>query len=500
MEPDSFRRTTIYKLLWSMLLWVSLQSTAHSQDSLWIRHDGGFLNDNGYACRQLPGGDVIIAGSTFSFGAGDYDMYLVRLDSTGNMIWNMTYGGADTDCGYDLLPLAGSSVAAVGSTKSFGHGKRDIYLVKINSSDGSLIWSKTYGGVEDDDGCSIRSTLDNGFVICGTTNSFGGGSNIYLIRTDSLGDTLWTRSYGGPAGETGGAVRTLSDGGFIIVGSTGSYGVGYSSVYLIRVNQSGDTLWTATYGGSRADMGYDVQPTSDNGFIIAGTTAPAGQSYYDAYLVKTDSLGHLEWEKNYGGAYEDRAYSVAVAGDGGYVFTGTSESSGGRQTDIFLVKTDPVGNAEWSRAYGGMLSDFGRGLAITPQSDFLISGYSYTDTYGGSDIVLLKVRGEGGTPADWNSLTRPDDKMALSQNYPNPFNLATRIEFSLPRRASYHLAIYNILGQIIRRWDGSNLPAGNYSITWDGHNEDGGVVPSGIYLYQIQADGAVATKKMALIK
>lgn len=495
-----FRRASFYQFLFFLMMLMLCVSAAYGQDSLWIRHYGGIYNDNGYVCRRLTGGDLVMVGSTYSYGAGDYDMYVVRLDSNGSHVWDMTYGGSDADYGYDLVTLSGGDLVAVGSTKSFGHGNRDVYLVKINGANGSMIWSKTIGGTADDDGFSIRATLDGGFIICGTTNSFGNGSDVYLIRTDSLGDTLWTRTYGGSAGDVGSAVRPLADGGFVIVGSTGSYGVGYSSVYLVRVNSDGDTLWTTTYGGTRADMGYDVQPTSDNGFILAGTTAPTGQNYYDAYLVKADSLGAIQWEKTYGGIYEDRAYSVAQTGDGGYIFAGTTDATEGRQTDMYLVKVDPLGSVEWSRAYGGLLSDFARSVAITPENDYLIAGYSYSDSNGGADITLLKVGGEGNTPADWIGPTCPEEQIELSQNYPNPFNLATRITFSLPRRASYRLSIYNILGQLIRNWDGQDLPAGRYTISWDGRDESGRTVPSAIYLYQIQSGKYAQTRKMVLVK
>ncbi|MDD4051050.1 MAG: hypothetical protein PHR28_04005, partial [candidate division Zixibacteria bacterium] len=417
--------------------------TIYAQDSLWAVHHGGRLNETGYACRMLTNGDYAMVGATFSQGAGDYDVYLVKLDSAGDIFWERTYGGIGADVGTDLQVTPDSGFIIAGYTASWGNGKRDICLIKT-SSDGTMEWIKTFGGVSDEEAYSVQVTADSGFIVCGTTMSFGQGGDLYLIRTDRNGDTLWTRTYGGTAGESGAAVRVTSDGGFVAIGNTGSFGVGYSSIYLVRTDSNGDTLWTATYGGEHADLGYDVEPTNDNGFILSGATVPAGQNYYDAYLVKIDSTGMQEWEALYGDAYEERAYSVAPTVDGGYVLTGTTESNRGRKIDIYLVKIDPVGGIEWDTAYGGAESDYGRMVGVDGAGNFLMAGSTYSYSEGGSDLYLLKVKGSAATAVDWPDLPLPNN-FALAQNYPNPFNAVTRIEFILAERSAYSLAIYNIL-------------------------------------------------------
>ncbi len=468
------------------------------QDSLWAVHHGGRLNETGYACRMLGGGDYVMAGATFSQGAGDYDIYLVKLDSTGSIFWERTYGGAGTDVGTDLQITPEGGFVVVGYTVSWGKGKRDICLVKT-TVDGTMEWIKTYGGVADDEAYSIRVTADSGFIICGTTMSFGQGGDMYLIRTDRNGDTLWTKTWGGPAGESGAAVRVTADGGFIAIGNTGSFGAGYSSIYLVRTNSNGDTLWTAAYGGARADLGYDVERTNDNGFILSGATVPTGQNYYDAYLVKVDSLGRQEWESNYGNSFEDRAYSVAPTIDGGYVLTGTTESNQGRKIDIYVVKTDPVGGVEWDTAYGGMESDYGRMVGVDASGNFLLAGSTYSYSAGGSDLYLMKVEGSASLDAEWTDPAMPN-QFALAQNYPNPFNAGTRLEFVLSERSAYSLTIYNILGQTVRRWEGTGYMAGIHALDWDGRDDDGRPVPSGVYLYALRAQDHAQTKKMILVK
>ena len=472
--------------------------SAYGQDSLWAIHHGGRLNETGYACRMLPGGDYAMVGTTFSLGAGDYDVYLVKLDSAGDVFWERTYGGIAADVGTDMQVTPDSGFIIVGYTASWGNGKRDICLIKA-SSDGTQEWIKTFGGVADEEAYSVQVTADSGFIICGTTMSFGSGGDLYLIRTDRNGDTLWTKTYGGTAGESGAAVRVTSDGGFVAVGNTGSFGVGYSSIYLVRTDPNGDTLWTAAYGGARADLGYDVERTNDNGFILSGATVPAGQNYYDAYLVKVDSTGRQEWEALYGDAYDDRAYSVAPTIDGGYVLTGTTESNRGRKIDIYLVKTDPVGGIEWDTAYGGVESDYGRMVGVDGAGDFLMAGSTYSYSEGGSDLYLMKVKGSAAMAVDWPDRPLPD-RFALAQNYPNPFNAGTRIEFMLSERSAYTLSIYNILGQIVRRWEGNTYMAGIHAVDWDGRDDNGCAVSSGLYFYTLRAQDFVETKKMVLLK
>ncbi len=474
-------------------------SESFAQDSLWSASYGGYYNENGYAATRLSNGDFLLVGSTFSYGSGDHDVYLIKTDSTGVELWSRTFGGTAADYGYDITPTASGGFVLVGSTTSYGNGGHDVYLIKVDNF-GTLVWSKTFGGAQNDFGNSVRMTSDSGFIICGTTSSYGLGTDIYVIRTDSLGDSLWTKTFGGPSGESGSAIRQAIDSGYVLIGSTGSYGAGYSSIYLVRIGSSGDTLWTATYGGSRADFGYSLEPTSDKGFILAGATAPDGENFYDAYLVKVDSLGVIQWDSTYGGAYEDRAYSVKATADGGYILAGTTEGAGDRKTDVFMVKTDPVGGVEWSDAFGGAETDYGRMVLLDSRGDYYVVGHTFSIGSGGSDVFFLKIQGPVQSAAEPSNPLLPEDLVLLSQNYPNPFNLKTRIEFNLPRRAGYSLMIYNVLGQVVRHYEVPAASAGLQTIYWDGKNERGEDIASGIYIYRLQVDDFVQSKKMVLLK
>jgi len=213
--------------------------------------------------------------------------------------WWRTYGGTNQDWGYSVQQTADGGYIVAGATKSYGAGNEAVYLIKTNAS-GDTLWTRTYGGASADCGYSVQQTSDGGYIITGYTYSFGAGApdsaNVYLIKTDTSGDTLWTRTYSGTGNDYGRSVQQTADGGYIIAGYTHYFGMGppdSTNVYLIKTDASGDTLWTKTYGGTSPDFGYSVQQTADGGYVIAGYTASFGAGDDDVYLIKTDSLGNV---------------------------------------------------------------------------------------------------------------------------------------------------------------------------------------------------------------
>jgi len=248
--------------------------------------------------------------------------------------WWRTYGGTLTDQGWSVQQTSDGGYIIAGRTYSFGAGNSDVYLTKTNTP-GDTLWTRTYGGTSEDDGYSVQQTTDSGYIITGYTASFSAGG-VYLIRTNASGDTLWTRTYGYLGDGRG--VQQTSDGGFIIAGA------GYRDVYLIKTTASGDTLWTRTYGGTSEDVGTSVQQTLDGGYIVAGYTLTFGAGGYDAYLIKTDASGDTMWTRTYGGTGDDQGYSVQQTSDGGYIIAGRTYSFGAGNSDVYLIKTDSLGN------------------------------------------------------------------------------------------------------------------------------------------------------------
>jgi hypothetical protein len=304
--------------------------------------------------------------------------------------WTRTYGGTQYDNGCSVQQTQDGGYIIAGITQSFGDTLGDVYLIKTNTY-GDTLWTRTYGGANTDVGCSIQQTQDGGFIVAGYTLSFGvGGADVWLIKTDVTGDTLWTRTYGGQDFDWGYSVQQTQDGGYIIGGYTGPYGAGLCDFYLIKTNASGDTLWTRTYGGAGDDEGFSVQQTQDGGYIIAGRTSSFGATGYDVWLVRTNVSGDTLWARRYGWPLYDKGYSVKQTQDGGYIITGWTDL-GARLWDVYLVKTNSSGDTLWTRTYGGLRWDEGRSVQQTQDGGYIIAGRS------GSDIYLIKTDVSGDT-------------------------------------------------------------------------------------------------------
>jgi hypothetical protein len=319
----------------------------------WSKTFGGSLQDYGHSVQQTTDGGFIITGYTNSFGNGNWDVYLIKTNSDGNEEWNKTFGGTEDDRGHSVQQTTDGGFIITGYTNSFGNGNWDVYLIKTNS-DGNEEWNKTFGGTEDDIGHSVQQTTDGGYIITGKTESFGNGYDaVWLIKTDSQGNEEWNKTFGGSGSERGNSVQQTTDGGYIITGVTESFGNGRYDVYLIKTNSQGNEEWNKTFGGSEWDVGSSVQQTTDGGYIITGSTSSFGNGNHDVYLVKTNSNGEEEWTKPFGGSENDYGESVQQTTDGGYIITGRteSESFGSGGSDIWLIKTDSEGNtvpeSEW---------------------------------------------------------------------------------------------------------------------------------------------------------
>ncbi len=316
--------------------------------------------------------------------------------------WENTFGGDSYDVGQSVQQTTDGGYIVTGhSWTSFENGKDDIYLIKTNSY-GDTLWTKTFGGDEGDYGNSVQQTTDGGYIITGLTWLIRNvDCDVYLIKTNSNGDTLWTKTFGGEDYDQGKSVQQTTDGGYIITGFTSSFGNGEYDVYLIKTDGNGDTLWTKTFGGDNNELGLSVQQTTDGGYIITGYTDSFGNSEYDVYLIKTDNIGDTLWTSFYGGQYDDRGWSVQQTIDGGYIICGTTELTEtylNSIDDVYLIKTDNDGDTLWTKTYGGDGEDKGYSVQQTTDGGFIITGKtnSFSNSWD-SDVYLIKTNSFGDT-------------------------------------------------------------------------------------------------------
>jgi hypothetical protein len=302
--------------------------------------------------------------------------------------WQKNYGGASYEEGYGLDQTTDRGYVVVGMSASYGNGYQ-VYLVKTDSL-GDTLWTRTYGGTGLEWGYSVQQTTDGGYIVTGRTNSFGNGDQLYLIKTNSLGDTLWTKVYGDTSGEGGYSVQQTVDGGYIVTGFTASFGNGLQ-VYLVKTDSLGDTLWTKIFGSAGRDRGRAVQQTLDRGYIIAGDISyPV--DYDPIYLIRTDSLGDTLWSRIYGtNWYFGR--SVQQTQDGGYIIGGYEEIAG----FIYLIKTDSMGDSLWAKEYY-LIRGAAKAYSVQQTSDkgYIVAGLGLAP-YDNYYFFLMKTDSLGDT-------------------------------------------------------------------------------------------------------
>ncbi len=381
---------------------------APAPETAWTKTFGGSNYDIGNSVQQTSDGGYIIAGNTQSFGAGLSDAWLIKTDASGNKVWDKTFGGSSWDVGSSVQQTKDGGYIIAGYTGPW----YDVWLIKTDSS-GTLEWDKTFGGTAGayDYGYSVQQTSDGGYIIAGYTQSFGAGDwDVWLLKTDASGNKVWDKTFGGSDEDYGYSVQQTSDGGYIIAGITKSFGAGDADVWLLKTDSSGNKVWDNTFGGSDVDYGYSVQQTSDGGYIIAGFTKSYGAGWRDVWLLKTDSLGNKEWAQTFGGSSYDEGSSVQQTSDGGYIITGYTIPFGAGRSDhdVLLIKTDSSGNKVWDKTSGGSNEDYGKSVQQTSDGGYIVAGGTESYGAGNSDVWLIKV-GKNYAPTQ-PSNTSPDDE------------------------------------------------------------------------------------------
>lgn len=371
-----------------------------SPEEMWNRTYGGPGNELASEVQVTKDSGYIIIGVTESYGAGDGDAWLIKTGSEGNEEWNKTFGGPGYDNGQSVQETSDGGYILVGRTESYGVGC-DLWLIKIDS-EGNEEWSRIFGGSGFDGGWSVQETKDDGYIIAGETASYGADDiDLWLIKTDSEGNEEWNKTFGGLGTEYGNSVRETSDGGYIVTGDTTSFSAGSTDLWLIKTDSEGNEVWNRTYGGSDSDGSKSVQETSDDGYIITGYTTSFGSEGTDLWLIKTDSEGDEKWNRTFGEPVQDigpiggelgydRGESVQETSDGGYIIAGYTTSYGAFPGDLWLIKTNSEGVLEWDMVSGRRGTDEGTSVQEVGEGEYIIAGF--TDRYGAGDIDVWLVK------------------------------------------------------------------------------------------------------------
>jgi hypothetical protein len=465
-------------------------------DTIWTRRYGGLGHDVGWGVQETLDGGYILVGATKSYGAGDLDVYLIKTDSNGDTSWTKTYGGTNSDNGWAVKQTVDGGYIVVANTYSFGSGGQDIYLIKTDSL-GDSLWTRTYGDIINEWGYSTQQTSDSGYIIAGRSGPPFGEDDVYIIKTDKIGDVLWSKTYGGTQWEGANEICQINNDDYIVVGYTNSFGSGENDVFLIKLNSDGDTIWTRTYGGSSNDRGYSIKQTFDGGYIITGYSNSFGTGNADVYLIKTDESGDTLWTKTYGGSQHDVGRCVQQTSDSGYVIAGWT-SSFGLDYDMYLIKVDSYGNIRWSTPFGGEYAEQAYSIQETSDGALIALGYtqSFDTFYHRSDFYLIKLKQE----ANIKENTNKQSILRVSCINPNPFKDYIVIKYMLTEKNFVNISIFNLIGQKIEVLVNKEINKGTYYIIWNSRNYYGKETPAGIYFLLFSFDNSKVIKKILKVR
>ncbi len=335
--------------------------------------------------------------------------FLVQSFEPPEILWNYTYGVYDhqtDERAYSGVETRDGGLAFIGDAP--GAGKEDFWFVKTDVN-GKMEWNQTFGGREDDVGFSLIEAKDGGFILVGITNSFGaGGTDAWMIKTDQKGNLLWNHTYGGISDDQANAIIQTTDGGYAIVGTSASFGLnGYFDAWLLKTDSEGNLQWNKTFGFPDWDEAEAIIQISD-GFLFTGHTIVDDMIYFqDAWLVKTDANGDMVWNRTYninlqyGISPSENSRDLIPATDGGYILAGNAnEWQVDSGMDFWIIKVDDDGASEWNYTYGG--ASLERAYAITHTTDGGYAVVGKTDSYGGGqfDFWILKLNSLG--VLQWN--------------------------------------------------------------------------------------------------
>jgi hypothetical protein len=366
---------------------------------------GGPNFDRGWDAVQVETDDFVVVGHTLSFGAGSHDAMLSVFDGDGIRIGSITLGGDEMDVGYSIVRSAGDFYIT-GMTRSFGAGDFDIFVSKFAPSAGvnPLLyqWTETFGGIAADVAYSIIETSFGYFAVAGRTSSYGAGlDDLLFARVDPGMGSASLAVLGGSGNEVGMEVIQASNGDYVVVGRTQSFGAGDYDLLLVRLWPGGALKWARTLGGSDYDEGWSVTEiasgTADEALIVVGQTNSYGYAMPDILISKFQPDGTHEWTRTLGDFGTDVAHSVIEDPTTGTVFlTGETETSDG-VLDVHLTSFNPVGDYKGTWIFGGTLPDYGLDVLKTNDDGFFVTGSSESYSVGNHDFILAKYDDLGTT-------------------------------------------------------------------------------------------------------
>lgn len=456
---------------------------------------GGDGYDEARSIWQTTDVGYIVTGISGSYPSGNSDVFLLKLDSVGAIEWFKFPGGTNLQAGYSVQQTTDGGFIVAGLTDAGGFGGYDVYLMKADMN-GDSVWSKTYGGADWDFGYYVEQTTDNGYIIGGTTFSFGKAEQIYLIKTDVNGDTLWTKTHGGSGLESAKCVKQTPDGGYILIGYTTSYGAGEKDIYILKTDANGDSLWSKTYGTENNDEGTFADLTSDGQFIFSGYAENYQNGKVYAVLAKLDNSGNESFVQFIGSPSSDEyPLSVRETPDGGFAYAGYVLGVGAGNKDYRLLKVNAGGNWQWGKTYGGARDEISNSMLVTSDGGFVLAGSTLSYGNGTKEIYIFKSDDQGVSSGNVIMDVNEQSFTNTFNFYPNPAD--ERIYLFADMQSSdmpefINMSLLDVYGKSVleKRFNRSDL---NTRISVNVQN-----ISSGIYFINLNSKNISTCKKVII--
>lgn len=443
---------------------------------------GGNGYDVGYDVKQTLDNGYIITGSTSSFGQGNTDLYLLKLDSMGKRKFEKSFGNYNNEVGKSVLQLLDSSYVTVGYTNSTGFGGYDIFLLKTDKN-GNLLWQKTIGGSDWDFAYSLQTTFDGGFVIAGTTYSYGhGNADGYVVKTDGNGDVVWTKTYGGQYDDEFKSIVQTSDGGFALTGYTKSYNdVDSGDVWVFKLDIMGDSVWCKFFGGSREDFANEIiQHPSGELYIVGGTKSyGVNRNYYSAYSFRLYNNGNFYNQTIDNTSSDDAIFNSIVVSKRtpNLVNTISYVKVSGYEKQIKVLEMDFGLNYYASAGFGSIMNDELYKLIATKDKGYAAVGYTEGDGAVLRDGYFLKLDSllSFGSFSTVSVDEIPGQENSVLRVFPNPAKHHVTITCSKAIKSG-DVRIMDCLGREIELDDISESISSHELVVQTDH------LPAGVYL------------------
>jgi hypothetical protein len=435
------KTTTIYRAArmaaFTLVAWLSPLLAEGQSYFQKVYYDSPY-DQEGQDVVQMPDGGYLICGYTTNATLNDMDVLVIKTDAAGNQVWKQTYGGSKPDYPHHMLATSDGNYLLVGHSQSYSGGDYDVLLLKIDPN-GNTIWLKTYGGWGNDKGSDIIATSDGNYMIIGQTDSWSQDLNFYMIKIDGGGNVIWSKNLGGSGNDFGSSIQQTPDGGYMLLGTTYSFGVGGDALQ-IKTDAGGNQQWQNTFGGGSYDEGMYVVVNSDGSAVMAIRDSSLAGKDIDTRVIKTDAGGAVQWNKVYGGTKKDTPKMIQHTMDGGYVMAAITRSYGLISPDMWIVKLDANGDTTWTRRYGG--SQHEHCYVVRELSDGSYIAIGKTESYSPDfEVIFLRVN-SSGTMTTGEELASADKTFRM---YPNP--AADRIVLDLRSTKASRVTLTDIAGR-----------------------------------------------------